>query len=192
MTVVARNVVPGLVPDWPAPARVRAFVTFRAGGVSTGAYASLNLGAHVGDDPGAVAETRRRLAAGLALPSEPRWLEQVHGTTVLNLDRDGLAPADGAVTARAGVVCAVLTADCLPVLLTDRRGTRVGVAHAGWRGLAAGGLENAVAALGTPPTEMLAWLGPAIGPAAFEVGDEVRAAFAAAGFDTARAFAANA
>jgi len=192
MTAVARNAEPGLVPDWPAPARVRAFVTFRTGGVSAGAYASLNLGTHVGDDPEAVAENRRRVAARLALPSEPRWLEQVHGTTVLDLDRDALAPADGAVTAQPGVVCAVLTADCLPVLLTDRGGNRVGVAHAGWRGLAAGVVENAVAALGTSPAEILAWLGPAIGPRAFEVGDEVRAAFAAAGFETARAFVPNA
>jgi len=192
MMMIARDVEHGLVPDWPAPAHVRACVTLRTGGVSTGPYASLNLGTHVGDDPRAVAENRRRVESRLALPSEPRWLEQVHGATVLDLDRDALAPADGAVTARAGVVCAVLTADCLPVLLTDRRGTRVGVAHAGWRGLAAGVIENAVAALGTPPAEVLAWLGPAIGPAAFEVGDEVRAGFAAAGFETDSAFVPNA
>lgn len=192
MTVPASDVELGFAPDWPAPEHVRAFVTCRTGGVSTGAYASLNLGTHVGDDPDAVAENRRRVAERLGLPSEPRWLEQVHGTTILDLDRDGPAPADGAVTGRPGVVCVVVTADCLPVLLTNRHGTRVGVAHAGWRGLAAGVVENAVRALGSPPSEILAWLGPAIGPGAFEVGDEVRAAFAAAGFETADAFVRNA
>lgn len=184
-----------LEADWPAPAQVRAYVTLRTGGVSTGPYASCNLGQHVGDDPAAVTENRRRVAGKLRLPSEPRWLEQVHGTQVVDLGAAApSAPptADGAVTRRAGVVCAVLTADCLPVFFTDRGGTRVGVAHAGWRGLAAGVLENSVAALGVPPGEILAWLGPAIGPDAFEVGDEVRKAFAAAGFATERAFTGNA
>lgn len=181
----------GITPDWPVPARVRAHVTLRAGGVSAGSYSSLNLGAHVGDDPAAVAENRRRVVSRLALPSEPRWLDQVHGTAVLDLDRGGGRPADAAVASRAGVVCAVLTADCLPVLLADRRATRVGAAHAGWRGLAAGVLPNAVAALGSPPGDVVAWLGPAIGPAAFEVGGEVRDAFAAAGFETDRAFVPN-
>lgn len=198
-----------LRPSWPAPARVGACVTLRPGGVSGGAYASLNLAAHVGDAVAAVAENRRRLAAALRLPAPPNWLRQVHGATVLELDverapaeasglgpapgaADGPGGADGAVTSVAGVVCAVLTADCLPVLLADRAGRRVGVAHAGWRGLAAGVLPAAVAALGSPPEDVLAWLGPGIGAAAFEVGDEVRRAFDAAGFDTAAAFAANA
>jgi polyphenol oxidase len=211
-----------LVPDWPAPPGVKAGATLRRGGVSTGPYASLNVGAHVGDAPEAVAENRRCVARALALPAEPCWLEQAHGRLVLDLDAelDGAAgaqaaqarsavtppgkavyrppagpvrpPADGAVTSRPGVVCAVMTADCLPVLLTDRQGRRVGVAHAGWRGLARGVLPAAVAALGAPPEDVLAWLGPAIGPSAFEVGDEVRAAFDAAGFGVDASFARNA
>jgi YfiH family protein len=181
--------------DWPAPPRVQAWATLRDGGVSTGDYASLNLGTHVGDDPAAVAENRRRVAAALRLPAEPAWLEQVHGTRVLSLEAHVEAesgPADAAVTCTAGVVCAVMTADCLPVLMTNREGTRVGAAHAGWRGLVQGVLPAAVAALEVPPDQLLAWLGPAIGPAAFEVGGEVRAAFAAAGFDVERSFTPNA
>jgi YfiH family protein len=185
-----------LIPEWPVPPQVRACVTLRGGGVSSGAYASLNLAAHVGDDPVRVAQNRRlfvsRLASRLGLPGEPPWLEQVHGAAIADLDRGPpSAPADGAVTSRAGTVCAVLTADCLPVLLAHADGRRVGVAHAGWRGLAGGVLPAAVAALGTPPGELVAWLGPAIGPPAFEVGEEVRQAFAAAGFDTDAAFEAN-
>lgn len=189
-----------LTPDWPAPASVRACSTLRGGGVSAGSYASLNVAAHVGDDDGAVAENRRRLAAALGLPAEPCWLEQVHGCRVLDLDAGdaGVAagraerpPADGAVTSRRGVVCVVMTADCLPVLLTDRRGSRIGAAHAGWRGLVQGVLPTAVAALGVEPDDVLAWLGPAIGPSAFEVGDEVRTAFAAAGFETDGSFVRN-
>lgn len=172
-------IVPALAADWPAPAHVLACATSRRGGVSTGTYASLNLAAHVGDDPRNVAENRRRVAAALALPSEPHWLEQVHGTTILDLDAAAAGPADGAVTGRPGVVCAVMTADCLPVLMTDRQGTRVGAAHAGWRGLAAGVLPAAVAAMRRPASELLAWLGPAIGVEAYEVGDEVRAVFLA-------------
>jgi hypothetical protein len=168
------SVVPGFAPQWPAPAAVHAWVTERG---SPARYGTMNLALHVADDPASVLENRARLRAGLALPSEPRWLEQVHGTQVLDLDREEAAPADGAVTARPGVVCAVLTADCLPVLLCDRGGTRVGVAHAGWRGLLNGVLPAAVAALGCPPQDLIAWLGPAIGQAAFEVGAEVRDAF---------------
>jgi YfiH family protein len=160
--------------------------------MSGGTYRSLNLAGHVGDDPVRVAENRRRLVAGLGLPSEPVWLEQVHGTRVLDLDsEEATEPADGAVTSRAGRICAVLTADCVPVLLADRRGERVGAAHAGWRGLVAGVLPAAVAALGCPPAEVIAWLGPAISQPAFEVGDEVRGAFETAGFDCAAAFARN-
>ncbi len=184
-----------IVPSWPAPVGVRAASTLRTGGVSAGSYASLNLGAHVGDDPARVAENRRRVMAALRVPSEPCWLEQVHGTNVLDLDAAGPAgavPADAAVTSRRGVVCVVVTADCVPVLMTDRAGRRVGVAHAGWRGLAAGVLPATLAALGERGENVLAWLGPAIGPRAFEVGDEVRAAFAAQGFGVERAFARNA
>ena len=166
-----------IVPDWPAPARVRAFVTTRAGGVSEGPYASMNLGTRSGDDPAHVA--RNRLLVREHLPQAPNWLAQCHGIDVIDLDREGAADrdADAAVTTRVDRVCSVLTADCLPVLLCDAAGTRVGVAHAGWRGLSAGVLENTVAALRAQPTEVMAWLGPAIGPEAFEVGLEVRAAF---------------
>ena len=181
----------GFVPDWPAPARVRAWVSERAGGASAGSYATLNLATHVGDAPERVVENRARLAAAAALPAEPVWLEQVHGATVLDLDRDALAPADGAVTARVGVVCAVLTADCLPVLLADRAGRRVGVAHAGWRGLLNGVLPAAVRALRTAPAELVAWLGPAISAVAYEVGADVRDAYLERAPEAASCFAAN-
>lgn len=168
-----------LYPDWPAPPRVRAAVTTRLGGVSQPPYDSLNLGDHVGDDPVAVASNRRRLGTLIPdLPAEPLWLNQVHGTRCLNADSaQAGTEADAAVTEKPGVVCAVLTADCLPVLLCDRAGSVVGVAHAGWRGLLAGVIESTVTAMHRPGAELLAWLGPAIGPAAFEVGEEVRAAF---------------
>ncbi len=233
-----------MTPDWPVPARVRALVTERAGGVSAGPYATLNLGASAGDSPACVAENRRLLRERAGLPAEPAWLRQVHGTHVAELDtgtpawtrsnvsaetetaswspsdipaETETAPwtqsnvpaetettpgpaetssarieADAAVTGTPGVVCAVLTADCLPVFLAARDGRRVGVAHAGWRGLAAGVLEHAVAALRVPPGELVAWLGPAIGPGAFEVGADVVAAFRDAGFDTLAAMTPNA
>jgi len=168
------SAAPGFAPSWPAPANVRAWVTERG---SPGRYGSLNLATHVGDDPAAVSENRTRLRAALDLPAEPRWLTQVHGTHVVDLDREAPGAADGAVTARPGVVCAVLTADCLPVLLCDRAGRRVGVAHAGWRGLSSGVLEAAIAAFGDAPQQVVAWLGPAIGQAAYEVGTDVRDAF---------------
>ncbi len=167
-----------ILPDWPAPARVRAACTLRTGGVSGGPYASLNLGDHVGDAPAAVAANRARLAAALAFPAEPLWLNQVHGCTVAE---SGTAvagcEADAAVARGPGRACAVLTADCLPVLFCDLDGSRVAAVHAGWRGLAAGVLEAAVTALQTEPGRLLAWLGPAIGPSAYEVGGEVRRAF---------------
>jgi hypothetical protein len=179
----------GFAPDWPAPPTVRAWVTERGG---DGHYGTLNLATHVGDDPRAVAANRSRLRAALRLPAEPSWLEQVHGTRVLDLDRDDIGAADGAVTTRTGVVCAVLTADCLSVLFCDAAGRRIGAAHAGWRGLLGGVLSAAVAALRTPPAELLAWLGPAIGPAAYEVGAEVRDAFVARSASAERRFAPNA
>jgi YfiH family protein len=179
----------GFAPDWPVPQRVRAWVTERGGAER---YGGLNLATHVGDAPERVAANRARLRAALALPAEPQWLEQVHGTRVLDLDIEPVAAADGAVTARPGVVCAVMTADCLPVLLADRRGTRVGVAHAGWRGLLHGVLPTAVATLDRAPGDIVAWLGPAIGPAAFEVGGEVRDAFVAVDAAAARRFVPNA
>jgi YfiH family protein len=176
-----------IVPDWPAPAHVHALVTTRAGGVSRGPYAAMNLALHVGDDAAAVAENRRRLR--LRLPAEPRWLEQVHGK--LAVDAASAQPgcrADASVAGAREVVCAVLTADCLPVLLCDEAGSAVAAAHAGWRGLAGGVVEAAVAAMRRPPENLLAWLGPAIGPQAFEVGDEVREAFLAGAPAAAAAF----
>jgi hypothetical protein len=181
-----------ITPDWPAPASVRAAVTARAGGVSRAPYDSFNLAAHVGDDPAAVRVNRARLRSALALPAEPLWLRQVHGVAVVDAARAGTEPeADGAFAAQPGAVCAVLTADCLPVLLCNRDGTKVAALHAGWRGLAGGVLEAGVKALGIPGHELLAWLGPAIGPQAFEVGPEVRAAFMEHDSRAAQAFAAG-
>lgn len=165
-----------LTPDWPAPARVKALSTTRPGGVSGGSYASLNLAAHVGDIAGDV--ERNRAILGERLPMEPLWLEQVHGATVVNAASTCPgAQADASVARMAWRICAVMTADCLPVLFCDEAGTAVGAAHAGWRGLAAGVLENTVQAMKVPAGSVLAWLGPAISQAAFEVGDEVREAF---------------
>ena len=168
-----------LLPDWPAPPGVRAAMTLRTGGASGGPYASLNVGDHVGDEPTAVAENRWRLREALSLPAEPLWLEQVHGTNVARFGPSAKPRADAAVALEPGQVCAVMVADCLPVLLADLTGTCVAAAHAGWRGLAAGVLEATVAALPADPSELVAWLGPAIGPEAFEVGPEVRQAFLA-------------
>ena len=182
-----------LVPDWPAPITVRALSTWRQGGASTPPYASLNLGEHVGDAPARVAENRRRLAAAAQLPAEPRWLAQIHGTRVTDLDADGLpGPADAAFSRQPGRVCAILTADCLPILLAADSGDLVAAAHAGWRGLAGGIIEATVAALAVPPASLLAWLGPAIGPRHFEVGQEVRAALLELDPEAETAFAPNA
>lgn len=197
MTLAAALSAAGLdwiVPDWPAASPVRALVTTRRGGVSAGARATLDLGACRTDDA-AVLENRRRLRA--FLPGDPHWLSQVHGAGVVTLDAvtpAGACPeADGAVTTAPGVVCAIRMADCLPVLLADTQGACVGVAHAGWRGLAAGVVEATVAALrGLGSARQVAWLGPAIGPAAFEVGPEVRAAFVAHDARAAAAFVAGA
>jgi hypothetical protein len=165
-----------LSPDWPAPPNVRSLATTRHGGVSISPYASLNLGDHVGDDPVAVAANRARLRE--MLPGEPVWLKQVHGSGIVNADcAAGIPEADGSHARKSGVVCAVLTADCLPVLLCDRAGTVVAAAHAGWRGLVGGVVEAAVQSMAAEPGDILAWLGPAIGPRAFEVGGEVRMAF---------------
>lgn len=179
-----------IVPDWPAPPGVRALVTTRGGGASGAPWQGFNLGDHVGDAPDAVAVNRARLRD--LLPGEPRWLAQVHGTRCVDAARVlGRVEADASFSRERGVVCAVLTADCLPVLLCAEDGGVVGIAHAGWRGLAAGVVEGAVAALGEPGTRLLAWLGPAIGPGAFEVGDEVRARFADADAGAAAAFTAR-
>lgn len=165
-----------LVPAWPAPANVRALQTLRSGGCSPAPWDSFNLGGHVGDSPVSVAANRARLRA--LLPAEPVWLNQVHGIAAVNADfSPKLLEADAATAHQAGKVCVVMTADCLPVLFCDRAGTVVAAAHAGWRGLVAGVLEATVGKMGVPASELLAWLGPAIGPNCFEVGDEVRARF---------------
>lgn len=177
-----------LIPDWPAPPNVLAVCTTRYGGASSGRYASLNLGLHVGDDLQMVANNRLRLQSALGV--RPVFLEQVHGTAMVTLDAqvvDGMK-ADAAATEQSGLACTVMVADCLPVLLCDVQGSMIAVAHAGWRGLLGvngkGVLENAVAGFGPDrlalPDGVLAWLGPCIGPDAFEVGDEVRAAFLSA------------
>jgi polyphenol oxidase len=185
-----------ILPDWPAPPGVRAVFTLRSSGVSRPPFDSFNIGAHVGDEPRAVAENRRLLREHLELSAEPAWLEQVHGRRVADLDAQdsgaALAPADGAVTRTAGRVCAIQVADCMPVLFAAADGAAVGAAHAGWRGLAGGVLEAVVSAMRAPPEGLLAWLGPAIGQAHFEVGDEVRAAFLAADPGAGGAFTANA
>ena len=181
-----------LVPDWDAPACVRAFVTTRQGGVSEGEFASLNLGASSGDDPRRVAANR--LIVRRHLPAMPRWMKQVHGIDVVKVDQLGIHDvpiADAAVVGESGRVAAVLTADCMPLFLCDAAGGRAAVVHAGWRGMAAGVIENAVGALGGPPAEAIAWMGPTIGPTAFEVGPEVRAAFLAADRGAGAAFAAH-
>lgn len=164
-----------LTPDWPAPANVRACVTTRSGGVSVEPFDTFNLGDHVGDDPAAVAANRQHLFE--VLGCHPAWLSQVHGICVVEADPTQVAEADGNWTATSGIACAAMTADCLPALFCDRAGTRVAAAHAGWRGLAGGVLEATVRALDVAPEELLVWLGPAIGPQAFEVGAEVREAF---------------
>jgi hypothetical protein len=174
-----------MVPDWPAPSRVQSLMTTRAGGVSAAPWASFNLGDHVGDKPAHVAANRARLR--LSLPSEPGWLKQVHSANVVEIGV-GVPEADAAFTRQTGAVCAVLTADCLPVLFCDRAGSVVAAAHAGWRGLAAGVLEATVDAMRVAPGEVLVWMGAAIGPQAFEVGDEVRQAFVARHPEAAVAF----
>jgi polyphenol oxidase len=177
-----------ITPDWPAPARVRALITTRRGGASRGIYAGFNFGERVGDDGRAVASNRAALRR--VLPAEPVWLRQVHSTRVVEAGPGSVgAEADGAVTREPGCVCAVLTADCLPVLLADAAGTVVGIAHAGWRGLAAGVIENAVRAMGVAPESLIAYLGPAIGAGAYEVGTDVFDAFVAGDPGAAAAFA---
>ncbi len=179
-------------PDWRIPARVRAAFTLRTGGVSVGPFASLNVGQHVGDAPDAVSENRRRVREALSLPAEPAWLEQVHGVTVANLDEPGSARADASIARTPRRVCAIQVADCMPVLFADREGTAIAAAHAGWRGLVGGVLEATVRALELPPERLLAWLGPAIGPAGFEVGNDVRDAFTSDDPGAVIAFAPNA
>lgn len=167
-----------ITPDWPAPAHIKAVSSTRLGGVSQSPYDSLNLGLHVDDNPDAVAANRNILSQSANLPSSPMWLNQVHGTDVVDAcqweeDMD----ADASYSNQPGKVCVVMTADCLPVLFTDRQGTQVAAAHAGWRGLLAGVLEDTLGRFSGKREDILAWLGPAIGPAEFEVGTEVFDAF---------------
>ncbi|MCP5148053.1 MAG: peptidoglycan editing factor PgeF [Pseudomonadales bacterium] len=174
-------VTASIKPDWPAPARVLALSTRRDGGCSNAPYDSFNLAAHVGDDPVAVRANRARLAGLLPPDCSVQWLSQVHGTRVVEAGQAGGEPeADACWTRSPGRACAVLTADCLPVLLCSADGQAVAAAHAGWRGLLGGVLERTIGAMGAAPGELLAWLGPAIGPGAFEVGGEVRELFLAA------------
>lgn len=194
MTVERTESPQWIVPRWNAPANVRAAFTLRVGGVSEGPFASLNTGTHVGDAPAHVAENRRRIHAALDLPSEPLWLNQVHGTAVFDAQSgSGSAPptADAAATRKPDTVVAIQVADCLPVLFAARDGSAVAAAHAGWRGLVAGVLENTVQSLELPGAELVAWLGPCIGPLQFEVGDEVRAAFVAQDARATDAFVRN-
>lgn len=176
-----------IVPDWPAPACVKALQTTRIGGVSLAPYDALNLGLHVGDDPLRVIHNRMQLAS--LMPSEPVWLEQVHGTVVASADAPpSRVVADACIARRRGAVCVVMTADCLPVLLCDEAGTVVGAVHAGWRGLAAGVIEATVKAMRVAPHKLLAWLGPAISQEHFEVGEAVRTAFTMHDAQAASAF----
>ena len=170
-----------ILPNWEMPANVRAVATTRKGGMSQGSYQGFNLGTHVGDEAAAVEGNRRLLGGRLGLPAEPVWLEQVHGNEVVLLEDLPSSPprADAAITRTPGIPLAILTADCLPVLFCDESGREIAAAHAGWRGLAAGVLQNTVAMFDAPADEIHAWLGPAIGPGDFEVGEEVLQTFAA-------------
>ena len=179
-----------IIPNWPVPANVVALQTTRLGGVSGAPYASLNLGAHVNDDPIAVAKNRQLLSP--YLPNEPVWVNQVHGIEVIDAAQSAcLQNADASFTTKPNVVCVTMTADCLPVLLCDKAGTVVAAVHAGWRGLCDGVIEAAVNKLPVEHSEILAWLGPAIGPNAFEVGSEVRAQFIAKDAQATSAFQTN-
>ena len=179
-----------ITPDWFAPTNVRAFVTTRSGGVSVGPRASLNLGYKAGDDPQAV--TQNRAVVDAVLPRPARWLAQMHGTRVVNADTfEGVPEADASIASRASTVCTIMIADCLPVLFTNRAGTRVAAAHAGWRGLSGGVLANVVEEMvvaGDRPADLMAWIGPGIGPTAFEVGADVYEAFVATDAETAAHF----
>ncbi len=179
--------------DWPAPSNVHAGTTLRQNGVSAGAYSSLNLAAHVADDAAAVAENRRRFVVDCGLPSEPVWLRQTHSVNVsLEAPPDPDTGTDALITRKLNTVCVVLTADCLPVVFAASNGSEVAVAHAGWRGLCGGILEATVAGMAAWPSDILAWLGPAIAQGAFEVGCEVRDQFITEHADTASQFTQNA
>ncbi|WP_060983095.1 peptidoglycan editing factor PgeF [Vibrio splendidus] len=185
-----------IIPNWDAPNNVKAFASTRVGGFSTGAYQGLNLGTHVGDDASLVENNRTWLKQQANMPAAPVWLNQTHSTDVITVlePMASVLDADGAFTTAKGVVCSAMTADCLPVILTDTNGTQVAAVHAGWRGLAGGILENAVAKFSNLDSEnkIIAWLGPAIGKQAFEVGDDVLEAFVRFDLQAKLAFAAKA
>jgi len=159
---------------WSAPSHIKALTTRRIGGVSKGVFNSLNLASHVGDDPGLVAENRRLMSKKLMLPSDPIWLSQIHSNKVVNAELSNInVQADGSYATRRGIVCAILTADCIPLFLTDQLGTRVCVLHIGWRGLAAGIIEQALSVMDIETKRLIAWIGPGIGPDAFVVNYDV-------------------
>ncbi len=176
--------------NWPAPKNIYAMSCLRTGGVSKGPFSSLNLAAHVGDEEFSVTENRNRLRSSFNLPTEPAWLEQTHSNKVVCLDKQPRnLQADASYTIMPSIICAVLTADCLPVLICNESGTKIAAIHAGWRGLLSGIIENTIKALQEP--RLLAWLGPAIGSDCFEVGNEVRAAFCKKSNVFSRAFRAQ-
>ena len=186
------NTPPGwIIPEWPAPHCVKALITTRMGGFSQGRYAGFNLGDHVGDEALAVRQNREFLCK--YLPAEPKWLKQVHGTKVANADTlHAPVEADASFARKANTLCAILSADCLPLLLCDANGSVVAAAHCGWRGLAAGVIEKTVSAMRTAPDTLLAYMGPAIGPKAYEVGADVRETFLCGDAGAQQVFAAHA
>jgi len=175
-----------LAANWPAPAHIHAGTTTRNGGISTAPYDSFNLACHVGDRDSDVAENRRRLRRMLALPAEPIWLAQQHGTTIIDLSRGSGPDADGSYTDRAETVCAVMTADCMPLLLCDCKGTEIAAVHIGWRGLCAGIIGNAMRCFRSPAKQLLAWIGPGISAGRYPVGADVRTACLASLPDASR------
>ncbi|MDX1304566.1 peptidoglycan editing factor PgeF [Photobacterium sp.] len=181
-----------IIPDWPAPKNVKAVSTIRKGGCSAAPYDGFNLGLHVGDNAEHVQRNRDFLQQKLELSLAPAWLNQIHSNRVIDLEKplSAVTDADGSYTQRSGLACAIMTADCLPVLLCDRAGTQVAAVHAGWRGLAGGIIDAALAKFSAPSSEIMAWLGPAIGPTAFEVGGEVREQFMAQDPNAEQAFVA--
>jgi len=176
MSIIEKGGLQFIKPDWPAPKNVHAYVTTRIGGYSRSPYDGLNLAHHVGDELNIVEKNRQALTKALQLPNVPVWMDQVHGTEVIDLSSENSSQrpvADGAVTSHQGLVCAVLTADCLPLLMTNKSGTKVGVLHVGWRGLADGIIEQGLKVFAEHPSEVIAWAGPCIGPEDFEVGEDV-------------------
>ena len=177
-----------IFPEWPAPLNIRACTSLRYDGKSQGCYQSFNLADHVGDDPECVRHNRQLLKESLQLPNEPAWLEQTHSSRVVRIDMSNNRHADAAVSFKSENVCVILTADCLPILFCDRNGTRVAAVHAGWKGLSGGIITTTLEALQCPAEELLVWLGPAIGPNAYQVGDDVRDVFLSQGEQYALAF----